>query len=459
MPRSLSCIDIAMTRSSKKSICYNGAPMERQHVSQHSTNLFTNLKSSLSSEALDLLQFVSRSARDMGAALFLVGGSVRDILLGVPVKDIDLVVEGDAARLAILLARETGSELPVLSQFGTAMVKLRGLRLDLATARKESYTSPGALPKVRHSTIQEDLKRRDFSINAIAIDLSTPRSGHLLDPLNGRDDLIQGLIRVLHPKSFIDDPTRILRAIRYENRLGFRLEGETHRLLTEATTSGMLDTLSGDRLRRELHLMFEERTPSLPLSRCGDLGVLSAIHPPLGNGRALSTLNEHGYGSHPFAYLAALSYPLSAPEGETLIQRLGMPTSWAKVVRDTILVRAHCSEDSPKSPYIGGSDITASQLSTTLDQFSIFGIEVNALMTDSAITKEALGHYLTTLRYVKPSLSGKDLLSMGVIQGPQVGKILRELKAAMIEGRVTNRQQEIRVAKGLISTEREWPDG
>ena len=386
----------------------------------------------------------------MGTALFLVGGSVRDMLLGVPVKDVDLVVEGDAAGLALRVAKEMGGDVPVLSQFGTAMVKLGDLRLDLATARQESYARPGALPKVSPSTIQADLERRDFSINAMAIDLSPPQSGHLLDPRNGRDDLALGLIRVLHPRSFTDDPTRILRAIRYEQRLGFRLEEETHRLLMEATASGMLDALSGDRLRRELRLMFEERAPYLPLSRCGGMGVLSAIHPPLGDGKAVLALQEHAYGSHPHAYLAALSYPLSAPEGETFIQRLRMPTRWAKVVRDTTVVRAQCSTGSTNRPRIGEPGLTASQLSATLDQLSLIGIQVNALMTNSATSKEALDHYLTTLRYVKSSLSGKNLLSMGVAQGPLVGEILRELKAARIDGRVATRAEEVRMARELI---------
>ena len=154
------------------------------------------------------------------------------------------------------------------------------------------------------------------------------------------------------------------------------------------------------------------------------------------------------------AYLAALSYPLSVHEGETFIQRLRMPTRWAKVVRDTIVVRAQFSADSASPPTIGGPDLTAAQLSVTLDQLSpSSAIQVNALMTDSPTAKEALDHYLTTLRYVKPSLSGKDLLSMGVAQGPLVGKILRELKAARIEGRVATRQEEVRMARGLIQAE------
>ena len=427
--------------------------MTQRHISQDSTSLLPNLKGSLSSETFALLQLIAKSASEVDAALFLVGGSVRDLLLGAPVKDLDLVVEGDAARLALRVAKEMGGEVPVLSQFGTAMVKLGDLRLDLATARLESYEKPGALPKVSPGTIRDDLERRDFSVNAMAIELSPPRLGHLLDPRNGRDDLARGLIRVLHPRSFTDDPTRILRAIRYEQRLGFRLEEETHALLVEATSSGMLDALSGDRLRREIRLMFEERAPHLPLSRCGGMGVLAAIHPPLGDGKAVLALQEHAYGNHPLAYLAALSYPLSVHEGETFIQRLRMPTRWAKVVRDTIVVRAQCSADSASPPHIGGPDLTAAQLSATLDQLSLFGIQVNALMTDSPTAKEALDHYLTTLRYVKPSLSGKDLLPMGVAQGPLVGKILRELKAARIEGRVATREEEVRMARGLIQAE------
>ena len=170
--------------------------------------------------------------------------------MAAPVKDLDLVVEGDAARLALRVAKEMGGEVPVLSQFGTAMVKLRDLRLDLATARLESYERPGALPKVSPGTIRDDLERRDFSVNAMAIELSPPRLGHLLDPRNGRDDLARGLIRVLHPRSFTDDPTRILRPSGTSKGWGSGWRRRTLALLVEATASGMLDALSGDRLRR-----------------------------------------------------------------------------------------------------------------------------------------------------------------------------------------------------------------
>ena len=379
----------------------------------------------------------------------MVGGSVRDILLATPVKDLDLVVEGDAASLASQVADGLGGYVLARSQFGTATVKLQGLRYDFATARTESYSRPGALPRVTPSTILEDLQRRDFSVNALAIALGGPESGRLLDPSGHQKDLRQGLIRVLHTSSFRDDPTRILRALRYEQRLNFRLEAETKGLLVEAVEGGLLSAVSGARLRRELELMFHEPSPQLPLCRCGEVGVLKAIHPGLGDGSGVKELEDRGADAT-LEYLAALSYPLASEDGEALIHRLHMPSKWAKVVRDTIALRIETRGEPPKGLAKGQPDITPGQLCSFLDQFSPHSVQVNALLSESPEHRQALEHYLTELRYVKPALNGKDLIALGVDQGPAVGEVLGELKNARLDGRVSRREQEIELVKAYI---------
>ncbi len=395
-----------------------------------------------------MLEAVAGRASRMSMPLYLVGGSVRDLLLGVPVKDLDLVVEGDATALAVEVSRDLGEDAPITHRFGTATIKPNGQRLDLATARRESYLLPGALPNVSPSTIGEDLGRRDFSVNAMAIALSGCRRGRLLDSHGGEEDLKRSLIRVLHPVSFLDDPTRILRGVRYEQRLGFQLEERTLELLVEAVAGGALDTVSRDRIRRELELMFHEEDPRLPLSRCGDLGILRAVNPPLNDGGSVRALAGH-HPSSTLAYLAALSFPLTPPEAEAFIGRLRMPGRWSAVVRDTVAVR-HLY-DSGTTANVGQSGLAPSRLRDMLDGFSPVAVQVNALLSPSVEARAALELYLTKLRHMKPRLDGKDLIGLGIAEGPCVGEVLRELRDAVINGRVTTREDEIELAKELAT--------
>ena len=211
--------------------------------------------------------------------IYLVGGTVRDLLLGRPVEDLDLVVVGDAETMASIVAKRLSGQVVSRSQFSTAKVKVDGVSLDLVTARSESYSRPGALPQIAHGAIEEDLARRDFSINAMAVPLHLEPKNGPLDPFNGEEDLRRGLVRVLHDGSFADDATRIMRAVRYEQRLGFLLEERTEALLIDNLS--MLDTISGDRLLREVQRWLAEECASGILLRADELGVMSAIHPAL----------------------------------------------------------------------------------------------------------------------------------------------------------------------------------
>ena len=425
--------------------------MPQQPKAHEPTNHLLILERSLPPATLTLLMAIAQEAAAIDMPLYLVGGSVRDMLMGEPVKDLDLVAEGDAPSLASEVSRERSGQVTVYPRFRTATVKLDGQRFDLATAREETYSRAGALPRVTPSTIQADLGRRDFAVNAMAIAVSGPRSGHLLDPFTGEEDLKVGHIRILHPRSFIDDPTRILRAIRYEQRLGFGLERETNRLLLEAVEGGPLDTVSGDRIRRELGLMLDEWRPDLPLLRCAELGVLSAIHPALADGSNMKALAAVGPANTPLEYLAALSYPLDGEQGESLIRRLGMPSRWARVVRDTITLRMETEGDPAARPDDQDPGPSPGPRYRSLDQLCPESVKVNTLLSDSPHVKEMLEVYLTDVRYVKPCLSGRDLISLGASQGPMVGKILRNLRAAKIEGKISTRDEEVQLAESYIS--------
>jgi len=235
-----------------------------------------NLKKSLSPAMRACLDKAEVVANWLGVNLYLVGGTVRDVKLGRSadqIKDLDLAVEGDAMAFARAISKDTG--IPVKSThplFGTAVLEdPKGMRVDVATVRTESYDKPGALPRVSFGCMESDLYRRDFTINAMAVGLSP--AGQWFDPLNGAGDLRQGLIRVLHEKSFEDDATRLLRAVRYEQRLGFSLEPRTLALFHKAVRGGLLKTISKFRLQNELRLIKGEAKEKSIVKRLRELGV------------------------------------------------------------------------------------------------------------------------------------------------------------------------------------------
>ncbi len=214
------------------------------------------------------IELVGRVADEMGCKAFIVGGTVRDMLLRKKSLDLDVVVEGDAIKLGAVIAEEMGGKLVTHRGFGTCSVLTEdGLRIDFATARKETYKRPGAMPKVEFSTLKDDLARRDFTINAIAISLNKDNFGQVVDPFGGKRDLDLKLIRVMYDKSFIDDPTRIFRAIKFEQRLGFTIEPHTLGLIKDAGRDEVLSKVSQGRILKELDLISREKAKNKILRR------------------------------------------------------------------------------------------------------------------------------------------------------------------------------------------------
>src|SRR5512134_774105 len=230
-------------------------------------------------EHLTLLRALGNLADESGASLYLVGGVVRDLLLKREIWDLDLTVEGDGIAFARLVADRYGAGLAVFERFATARLTFpEGLKMGIATTRRESYAQPALLPTVQPASIEEDLSRRDFTINAMAVRLNSQQFGCVLDPYGGQRDLRARTIRVLHVGSFHDDPTRIFRAIRFEQRFGFRLERATSRLLTQAASTSLIQRLSGPRLQNEILLLFAEHDPVRAIARMGQLKLLRFLH-------------------------------------------------------------------------------------------------------------------------------------------------------------------------------------
>ncbi|MBI4312504.1 MAG: CCA tRNA nucleotidyltransferase [Chloroflexi bacterium] len=405
-------------------------------------DIASRLHASLTGEQVHILARAVFYAEAAGLPLYLVGGGVRDILMGAPLKDFDLAAEGDPSAFAPALALDLGSRIEMRSQFATTKFTSGGMNVDVAMARRETYARPGALPAVAPASIAEDLWRRDFTIHAIALRLH-PAPMEIRDPTGGLRDLEAGLVRVLHPRSFQDDATRILRALRYEQRLGFRLEAETERLLLRDRS--YLDAISGDRLRRELDLAFHEPCAPGFLRRAAGLGVLQALHPDLPDAPAinqrLDELPRLGSPPLPLTHLALLTFGLQESRRKAVLARFNATKAWAKVVEDAAAAEAVAAALTPA--------LRPSEVCRKLQGLAIEAIQSAAALCASHDVRALLLRYLSQWRHMRPHLAGGDLLRLGIPPGPHLGDILEALQDAVWDGAVKTREEEMALVRRI----------
>jgi tRNA nucleotidyltransferase (CCA-adding enzyme) len=393
---------------------------------------------------------------------FLVGGSVRDLLLGRAQSDLDVVVVGDGMAVAQALARDRGGTLTRHHAFQTARIDVPGgTRVDVATARREVYPRPGQLPQVVPGTLEEDLQRRDFTINAMAISLAPDDAGRFVDPEGGTADLEAGRIQVMHRLSFSDDPTRILRALRFALRFGYTIEPQSLEWLRVATAGGYLDSVSGERLRKELSLTFEENPIEGPL-RLQDEGVLAMYdglaadpdrlrrltslrswHLEVLAGRGLSPAADPAWP----AVLACCAAALSPQARWGLARRLSLS-------RDE---RAPLIEaGAPWRRAVAGLEDAGEEAPPSAIVAALEGISPAALLVAAASAGEGsaaqswITRYLETLQWIRPRLTGDDLRRLGVQEGPALGALLARLRAAVVDGRVEGEQEERRLVERIL---------
>ena len=366
---------------------------------------------------------------------YLVGGAVRDLLGGTASVDLDLAVEGDSQRAAQRIAERLGGTAVLHDRFGTATVKADDLSVDLATTRRETYPHPGALPDVEPATLAEDLRRRDFTINAMAIGLSGDDLGGLHDPHGGRQDLQAGVVRILHPQSFVDDPTRLLRAVRYEVRLRFHVDPETERLARE----GDLGTVSGPRVRDELMDLLREPEAPAGLARLAELGIDRTIHPAFradADRGASAQLGTAEVGAD--RALAALAALVSAApdELEPWVEDLHL----GRAERDAVMRAAR------KGPQL------ASMLSPDLPPSAVHALlsceppEALAVALAGGAPAEPVLRYVADMRGTRLEITGDDLLAAGVPESPAIGRALARTLELKLDGRVSGREEELRTA-------------
>ncbi|MEW5938535.1 MAG: hypothetical protein AB1750_02630 [Chloroflexota bacterium] len=424
-------------------------------------NLASRLKSALPAETYSLLRLIADEATRRGLTLYAVGGLPRDLLLRRLTRDLDLVLESDAIPLARALARAHGGRVTAHPAFHTATWFLPPSLspeapatpspdtrhsppfIDLISARSETYAHPAALPAVKLGNLNDDLRRRDFTVNAMALRLDDDHFGELLDPFNGKADLRKRLVRVLHPRSFVDDPTRIFRAVRYAERYGFRLAPDTEALVPVALKH--VNKLSGERLRHELDLILAEDTCSSAVERLRALGVLAAVKPPLVPPKPKAI---HWFGVfHPTGLDFSVSptemgyffWLMDVPD-ETILafaKRLDFTADQTKALRAASRLKRDL-------PALQG--LRPSQWTERLDKVPPLAIFAVRFVTRRPELKE----YLLSWRRRKPTITGEDLIARGLVPGPEFKRILSRLRAAWLDGEVTNKKEEAFLLEALL---------
>ncbi len=390
---------------------------------------------------------------DRAEGVYLVGGTVRDILLGEESFDLDIAVEGDAIAFARALAGVLGGRVTPHEKFGTAVVSYGdGERLDVVTTRTEFYDAPGALPTVERAGLREDLFRRDFTINAMAASLRPADFGRLVDPFGGKADLEAGVLRVLHNLSFIEDPTRIFRGIRYEARYGLRLEDHSARLARGCIEMGLVGDLSSARLRDELVLLLEDPGAADGIRRLGELGVDRAVHPHLRGDeeaarlltRALELRRELGIDVPAWRLgVAALARELSADEAYDWLERLRVRKRDVERIVGAITVGPRMAER------LRGERLDPAQIVALAEPFAPDG----PLFALAAGEQPALREYFERLRKVRLEIDGGDLVALGLEESPRIGAVLAELRRRKLNGDLDGRDSELAAARDLLAAE------
>ena len=401
-------------------------------------NISNQLENILEYNQLVALKMLGEFASHINIRAFLVGGSVRDLILGTKLKDIDVCIESEI-QIFIDSIQNKDVEIISISQFGTAKIKIRDQIIDLAMTRTEFYPEPAALPNVAFSDINDDIYRRDFTINTLAVSLASDSWGDILDICGGITDIKSRKIRILYPSSFIDDPTRIFRAFRYSARLEFEIE----KLTLDSIQLDNIKNLSGVRILNELKYIFTEDNFVTVLKQLDDLGVLKSIDPNLSlSDHLLNVLfdNQLKISSYPDYGILLLAYAITSPKSRTnFSKRLDIPKNIIKAIDDIQHI-----EKLPVEKY--------SELYYLLIEVSDLTLKVAKLYETPSVLGQ-IEIFLNELNHIDLKINGEDLTNRGV-SGPKVGTILKKLKTLLLDGKVSDiRSDQISMLERLIQEE------
>ncbi len=418
----------------------------------------------LAAEVRETLHRLGEVGDGLGLSVYVVGGFVRDLLLGADNLDIDVTIEGDGVFFAECFAERYGGRVRSHKKFGTAVLVLPDdSKIDVASTRLEYYESPGALPTVERSSLRHDLYRRDFTINTLAICINGDRFGHLTDYFGGQQDLQERVVRVMHNLSFVEDPTRVFRAIRFEQRLGFHIAPHTENLIRSAVRMHLLDKLGGERLQSELVQILCEKDPSAAIGRMSSFGLLPFIHPALKLVPATKRVLEEAREvmawfrllyledrCEPWqVYFMALCDGLKPDEFRDACGRLAVPGRLAvRLCSQRHLVFA--TMKAVKRRLKQAAEIRNSQLFVWFGDFTLEVLLYLAARASSEEVRRFVSLYLARLRTVVPLLGGDDLRGLGLEPGPLVGQVKERLLQARLDGEVSSREEEEALVRSLV---------
>ncbi len=439
--------------------------LESLDTSPRSRSIIALIKRRLPPDTIRLLHDLGATGDDLGLPVYAVGGFVRDLLLGVDNLDLDLTVEGDGIFFAERFARAQGGRIRSHPTFGTAVVVLpNGCKLDVASTRLEYYESPGVLPTVERSSLRHDLYRRDFTINTLAICINSDRFGMVTDFFGGQQDILQRTVRVLHNLSFVEDPTRVFRAIRFEQRLSFRIAPHTENLIRSTVRMKVLERVGGVRLFNELVQILNEQEPLGAVRRMAMLGLLPFIHPQLKltpeTERAVTessrilTWFRLLYLNDPCqqwqVYFLALCERLSHGEFQETCRLLSMP---ARFIHQLFghRQRALALLDRLQRRLKRAQELRNSEIHDTFHDLPLEMLLYLAARTLSEQIRRLVSLYITRLRHVRRELDGTALKELGLAPGPGFSLIMKRLLEARLDGEVASVEEERALARRLIS--------
>ncbi|MFP4454133.1 MAG: CBS domain-containing protein [Desulfobacterales bacterium] len=426
-------------------------------------NVAGHLKERLNENIIDLLRRIGRAADAHGYPAYVVGGFVRDLFLYRHNEDIDIVIEGNGIEFARGFARTEGARINAYEKFGTAVIIFPdGFKIDVASARMEYYKFPAALPTVEMSSIKLDMFRRDFTINTLAICLNSDKFGRLIDFFGGMRDLKEKAVRILHNLSFVEDPTRVFRAIRFEQRFGFTIGKLTAGLIENAVKMNFFKRLSGRRVFSELCHILKEENPIPALIRLEDFDLLKVIDPSIrANDRLRNMLDsarsvlawydllymEDDYRKWVVYFLVMVSHA-DREKAEKICGRLELAPKYTRIF-------VHEREEAEHCLYKLGQQLPVknSELYETLSGFTTELLLYMMAATGREEIRKAISFYVTDLKDVKISVRGKDLKQLGLSPSPLFGKIIRRLLHEKLNGRIETRQEELEMARRLVEGE------
>lgn len=441
-----------------------GTAPDPRHEPGHARtrNISKFIKERLSSDMVAKLRAIGQVAVELGYSAYVVGGFVRDLFLYRQNEDIDVVIEGDGIAFAKKYAKQVGARIHSHEKFGTAVIIFPdGFNIDVASARMEYYKFPAALPIVEMSSIKLDLFRRDFTVNTLAIQLNPHRFGTLIDFFSAQRDLKERVIRVLHNLSFVEDPTRVFRAIRFEQRFGFTIGKLTEGLIENAVKMDFFKRLSGRRVFTELRLIFEEENPTPAIQRLNDFGLLKFVHPSIELSKELiGTFNSLkqvlswldllflGESYMKWAvYFLAFIRQCDRKTSEEICRRFELPPK-----HRSLFCRQRFAAENRLQWLEHHLPSKNSVLYGKLSGFKTELILYMMAVTKYEKVKRAISYYFTRLRNVKPEVGGKDLKKLGLAPGPIYREILEAVMDAKLNARVNNKKEELEFVQKYMAT-------